>query len=551
MDLGCVGAGDSGHVGVRMDCKTNSPLEKESMRSSYILHAYTWIIVIADLAVLNERLALQDEAEASAVRRRIDYIRRKRATWERIYEYVTQKDALFTLGAIEDANRKVEEAISESSREKVGIGALKKQLEDLQQEVSAAHARLHLTQARVESNLQRIEELREEAERLNSTHNMQLGASKQRSTNKRNQMKEGSVARDRSSASSQETSSSSISTTAASDVSRDSYQGLQASLELEKDLQNHWYPVQFSSKLKDDSLLPFELLGEPWVLFRDGNGSAACIKDECAHRACPLSLGSVTNGEIQCPYHGWSFNAEGSCTAMPSTVFCKGIGVRALPVVEADGFVFVWPGPNEPPSSPQIGAFDVPQGYQVHAEIEVEVPVDHGLLLENLLDLAHAPFTHTSTFAKGWPIPDIVRFHQTTQVLSGSWQPYPIDMSFEPPCMVFSTIGLSKPGKIERGSRAADCRNHLHQMHVCLPSRPGHSRLLYRMSMDFLEWTRFIPGMPKVWEKVAGRVLGEDLSLVEGQQDRLRRGANTWGHPVAYDKLGVKYRRWRNTQGKK
>lgn len=35
----------------------------------------------------------------------------------------------------------------------------------------------------------------------------------------------------------------------------------------------------------------------------------------------------------------------------------------------------------------------------------MDVPVEHGLLLENLLDLAHAPFTHTSTFAKGWPVP--------------------------------------------------------------------------------------------------------------------------------------------------
>ena len=39
-------------------------------------------------------------------------------------------------------------------------------------------------------------------------------------------------------------------------------------------------------------------------------------------------------------------------------------------------------------------------GYAVHAELVLEVPVEHGLLVENLLDLAHAPFTHTSTFAK-------------------------------------------------------------------------------------------------------------------------------------------------------
>lgn len=30
--------------------------------------------------------------------------------------------------------------------------------------------------------------------------------------------------------------------------------------------------------------------------------------------------------------------------------------------------------------------------------------MEHGLLVENLLDLAHAPFTHTSTFARGWPV---------------------------------------------------------------------------------------------------------------------------------------------------
>ena len=38
----------------------------------------------------------------------------------------------------------------------------------------------------------------------------------------------------------------------------------------------------------------------------------------------------------------------------------------------------------------------------------MELPVEHGLLMENLLDLAHAPFTHTTTFAKGWPVPRYV-----------------------------------------------------------------------------------------------------------------------------------------------
>ena len=37
------------------------------------------------------------------------------------------------------------------------------------------------------------------------------------------------------------------------------------------------------------------------------------------------------------------------------------------------------------------------------------------------------------------------------------------------------------------------------------------------------------------------------MPLIKGQQDRLNRGGDTWSFPVSYDKLGVRYRRWRNS----
>lgn len=43
------------------------------------------------------------------------------------------------------------------------------------------------------------------------------------------------------------------------------------------------------------------------------------------------------------------------------------------------------------------------------------------------------------------------------------------------------------------------------------------------------------------------QVLGEDLVLVKGQQERMLAGADVWANPVSYDKLGVRYRRWRNS----
>ncbi len=44
------------------------------------------------------------------------------------------------------------------------------------------------------------------------------------------------------------------------------------------------------------------------------------------------------------------------------------------------GFVWIWTGPGAPPELPSYAA--PPSGFTVHAEIEVEVPVEHGLLME-------------------------------------------------------------------------------------------------------------------------------------------------------------------------
>ena len=58
-------------------------------------------------------------------------------------------------------------------------------------------------------------------------------------------------------------------------------------------------PCAAAQRIVKDTMVPIELFGEPWVLFRDEDGAAACVRDECAHRACPLSLGRVIDGRVQ------------------------------------------------------------------------------------------------------------------------------------------------------------------------------------------------------------------------------------------------------------
>ena len=98
-----------------------------------------------------------------------------------------------------------------------------------------------------------------------------------------------------------------------------------------------------------------------------------------------------------------------------------------------------------------------------------------------------------------------MKFLTPASSLEGYWDPYPIDMEFRPPCMVLSTIGISKPGKLE-GKSTQQCSTHLHQLHVCLPSSRNKTRLLYRMSLDFAPVLKHVPFMQHLWRHFAEKV---------------------------------------------
>lgn len=249
--------------------------------------------------MVNERLA---GAHPWEIRQKVEYLKKRMYNWEIIYKYVVKKEAAATLKMIEEANKKVEELLSEESRETESVISLKSKLVELQKEVNEAHEKLHVTERHVRNNLERIKELNKEVDILENIKKYNLN------TDQKNQCEKNKT----------------------------------------EEIENKWYPVIFSSKLKDDILIPIDLMNRPWVLFRDENGQVACIKDECAHRACPLSIGKLVDGKVVCPYHGWEYIRTGKCVKMPSTCFNNNIYVDSIPVVEKDGFIWIWPGNAKP-----------------------------------------------------------------------------------------------------------------------------------------------------------------------------------------------------------
>lgn len=153
-----------------------------------------------------------------------------------------------------------------------------------------------------------------------------------------------------------------------------------------------WLPVALSRSVGARPLAR-TLMDRPLVLFRDAGGRCAVLVDRCPHRNAALSDGRICGGEIECPYHGWRFDAEGRCTRTPGSEAPARHGAEALPVVEAAGLVWTTlaaaPKPFAPPVAP-IGDSSLDSFWWAVRPSRARL-LD---ALENLLDPAHPHFLH-------------------------------------------------------------------------------------------------------------------------------------------------------------
>ncbi len=164
-----------------------------------------------------------------------------------------------------------------------------------------------------------------------------------------------------------------------------------------------WYVLATSGQVKRKPLQS-KLFGMPWVLFRNADGTVSCLQDRCPHRGIPLSEGEVVKGELQCPYHGWTFDGRGHCTSIPGRIGggCDTPGRRVvtLPVVEQQGLVWVWGSTEVPPDreAPFFPEADDPAYLTVQRTFEVPAPLQAAI--ENALDVPHTAYLHGGLFRK-------------------------------------------------------------------------------------------------------------------------------------------------------
>lgn len=168
--------------------------------------------------------------------------------------------------------------------------------------------------------------------------------------------------------------------------------------QVESALRRCWQPLGRVDDLRDGPQRVV-LLGQPLAVFLTEGGEPAVVADRCPHRGASLSGGQVCGESLQCPYHGWQWRGDGSCTRIPSLADQGQIPARArvaaYPVREQWGLV--WSALEEPlgdlPQAPWLERGDWRLGHGP----SFELPVSFGVMIENYRDVAHFAFVHKDT----------------------------------------------------------------------------------------------------------------------------------------------------------
>jgi vanillate O-demethylase monooxygenase subunit len=154
----------------------------------------------------------------------------------------------------------------------------------------------------------------------------------------------------------------------------------------------------------------------PVVLYRRADGGAVALADRCAHRGYPLSAGTVNGDAIVCGYHGFEFEPDGACSRIPAQeIIPPRARVASYALVEKDGWIWVWLGDQDradPQRVPDTHFMSDPGWVTVTHSFPFECRAE--LIHDNLLDLTHESFIHTSTVGD-----DYIYEHGLTVIVDG------------------------------------------------------------------------------------------------------------------------------------
>ena len=149
----------------------------------------------------------------------------------------------------------------------------------------------------------------------------------------------------------------------------------------------------------------FDTIGGPALLIRSQDGDLKAFANFCRHRGSILLEGSGNCKRIVCPYHAWSYLADGTLYGCPDMEDAEGFdrvenGLVPIRMETWGGFVFLTYNNNAQPLLAHLG--DLPARMESHRpdelrctwKIELDCACNWKLLLENAMETYHTGTVH-------------------------------------------------------------------------------------------------------------------------------------------------------------
>ena len=274
--------------------------------------------------------------------------------------------------------------------------------------------------------------------------------------------------------------------------------------------RNQWYVAGYGREVGRE-LFSRTICGESILFWRTRAGQVTAMSDRCVHRRFPLSEAPtrLVDDQVVCGYHGFTYGADGRCTAVPGqTRVPRTARLTSYPVAERDSFVWVWIGDPERADAsriPRAPWLDSP-GYTTVSGME-PLRARFGLLVDNLLDLSHETYLHGGYIGT----PEVASTPITTEVdeeagviyvsrhmddaecppfyarstgLSGRitrWQ----DIEYTPPCLYTLHSRIAPVGVTPRADGSDPDAFHVEVVYAITPETEHSTHDFWAVARDF------------------------------------------------------------------
>ncbi|XP_047338465.1 protein TIC 55, chloroplastic-like [Impatiens glandulifera] len=323
------------------------------------------------------------------------------------------------------------------------------------------------------------------------------------------------------------------------------------------DWTEEWYPLYLTQNIPDDAPLGLTVYNVNIVLYRDGNGELRCYEDRCPHRLAKLSEGQIVDGRIECLYHGWQFEGEGKCVKIPqlpaNAKIPQSACVQTYEVRDSQGVVWVWMSRKTPPNTDKLPWFEnfAKEGIQ-EVSATHELPYDHSILLENLMDPAHVPISHDRTdwTAKREDAQPLIFnvTERTDRGFAGKWGrgrdgSMPSFVRFEAPCVLQNNMEIVDKKGVKINSSA---------LFLCRPTGQGKSMLIVRFGST--RTSRLFKFLPKwYFHQNGSKLFEQDMGFLSSQNEILLREKlptkQLYLNLKSSDTWVLEYRKWMDKVG--